>query len=512
MKLTSQSRRQRKENDMKEYYKIDPPKNNLKRVFIIGLLVLTVGFGTGLALTKRVRAADAPVSGSAGPGLTDQEISDMKTVVHRRGHSFAIGHNGATKYKLSQLCGLQCTFAGQLMLSSNQTGVSLLKSLPSKFDWRDADGLTPVRNQGNCGSCWSFSTLGVLEANIKIKDKQSVDLSEQYLISCNRNNWGCDGGWWAFGMLTSGAALESSFPYKAADVPCQNVSIPYKIDNWGYVGSRSGVPSVEAIKNAIYQYGPVTVGVYVDKYFQAYQGGIFDRSASGQCNHGVVLTGWDDSQGCWIMRNSWGSDWGESGYMRIKYGTSSIGYAAAYIVYKGGVTPTTSSSPTVTVKPTASPSPTPTVNPTASPDSNPDSGNLALNQTVQASGALSGYEAYKAVDGNANTRWAASSYYSQWLAVNLKQSCTAGTVKIKWSQTNYARTYQLQGWNGSQWVSLKTVTGDGDWDSISFTSTNAVGKVRVVCTSRASTYYLIYELEVYAAAAKTKAKAKGKAR
>ncbi|HYH04755.1 MAG TPA: C1 family peptidase [Bacillota bacterium] len=488
---------------MKQYYQISPKKIFWKGIFTVGLLLLTVTSGTIFSLTQPVWAAS-----NIGPGLTEEEISEMRTEVHRRRHSFAVGHNVATKYKLSQLCGLQLSFGSQQMVSSTQTKVKLLTALPSKFDWRDVDGLTPVRNQGNCGSCWAFSTLGALEANIKIKDNQSVDLSEQYLISCNKNNWGCNGGWWAFSMLTSGAALESSFPYRAADVACQTVSTPYKIEKWSYVGASSSVPSVEAIKNAIYQYGPVTVAVYVDRYFQAYQSGIFDRHASGQPNHGVVLTGWDDSQGCWIMRNSWGSNWGESGYMRIKYGTSSIGYAAAYVVYKGGVTPTavptSTPTPTTTVKPTPSLAPSPSSSPSPTPTITPGTDNLALNQTVQASGSLSGYEAAKAVDGNLSTRWAASAAYSQWLAVNLKRSCTSGTVKIKWSQTNYARRYILQGWNGSQWINLQTVTGDGDWDSVSFSSSSAIGRIRVSCSSRASSYYLIYELEVYQTAAKAK--------
>lgn len=115
---------------------------------------------------------------------------------------------------------------------------------------------------------------------------------------------------------------------------------PYKIDSWGYVGSANGVPSVDAIKTAIYQYGPVAVAVAADSYFQSYTGGVFNRNSSSQVNHAVVLVGWDDSQQCWILRNSWGSGWGESGYMRIKYGVNQVGYGATYVVYKGGSTPT----------------------------------------------------------------------------------------------------------------------------------------------------------------------------
>lgn len=81
------------------------------------------------------------------------------------------------------------------------------------------------------------------------------------------------------------------------------------------------------------KYGPVTVAVTADVYFQAYINGIFDRHSSGVVNHAVVLVGWDDDRNCWLLRNSWGTDWGIDGHMCIKYGTSSVGHSAAYVIY-----------------------------------------------------------------------------------------------------------------------------------------------------------------------------------
>ena len=97
--------------------------------------------------------------------------------------------------------------------------------------------------------------------------------------------------------------------------------------------TRSSVPSTTAIKNAIYTYGPISVEVAVDSYFEAYSGGVFNANTASYINHAVVLVGWDDTNGCWIMKNSWGTGWGESGYMRIAYGCDLIGYAAAYAVW-----------------------------------------------------------------------------------------------------------------------------------------------------------------------------------
>ncbi|MBD3348130.1 MAG: DUF333 domain-containing protein [Candidatus Eisenbacteria bacterium] len=219
------------------------------------------------------------------------------------------------------------------------------RDLPAYFDWRDSDGVTPVKNQGQCGSCWAFGTVGPLECNIKIKDGVEVDLSEQWLVSCNQEGWGCGGGWWAHDYHLSttdpcgdaGAVLESVFPYTAADDPCNcPYTHDYFIDAWGYVPGGD-IPSPDAIKQAILDYGPVSVGVAVDQNFQDYEGGVFSADTAPEINHGVVLVGWDDSQGTegiWFLRNSWGPSWGENGYMRIEYGVDFVGYGTAYVDYR----------------------------------------------------------------------------------------------------------------------------------------------------------------------------------
>jgi PKD repeat protein len=219
---------------------------------------------------------------------------------------------------------------------------------PAQFDWREHGGLPPIRNQGGCGSCWAFATVGALECNLKIRDNIIVDLSEQYLVSCNSMGWGCNGGYWAHDYhlpLTDpfhktdpcgnyGPVLETEFPYVAEDVYC---ACPYThqtslcLDDW----SEFGPASVSLIKHAILVYGPVGVLVFVDEAFQAYVGGVFNACATTLVtNHAVVLVGWDDnlgSEGCWILRKSWGPGWGEDGYMYIEYGCSRVGAGPAYV-------------------------------------------------------------------------------------------------------------------------------------------------------------------------------------
>lgn len=215
--------------------------------------------------------------------------------------------------------------------------------LPSAFSWCDQGKCTSVRDQGQCGSCWAFSTVGALESAIKIATGSSKDLSEQYLVSCNSDGWGCNGGWYAHdyhqwkyiaGEPGPGAVYETDFHYQAQDVPCNPPHTHNEqISTWQYVGSSNGVPSISAIKQAIYDHGPVSAAVYVGLDFQRYTSGVFTTRQKGTVNHAIVLVGWDDSQGYWILRNSWGTSWGESGYMRIKYGTSNVGYAASYVVF-----------------------------------------------------------------------------------------------------------------------------------------------------------------------------------
>ena len=220
------------------------------------------------------------------------------------------------------------------------------RDLPPSFNWLDEGGCTSVKNQGSCGSCWAFATVGPLESNILIKDGIEVDLSEQWLVSCNRDGWGCGGGWFAHDYHEwktdpcggTGAVMEADFPYAAADLPC-DCPYPheYFIEDWSYVGTAYGVPSVAAMKQAIYDHGPISVAVAVNSTFQNYQGGVFEACSASSINHGVVLVGWDDNQGSngiWYLRNSWGPGWGENGYMRIVYGCNYVGYGACYVEYE----------------------------------------------------------------------------------------------------------------------------------------------------------------------------------
>jgi C1A family cysteine protease/predicted secreted protein len=220
------------------------------------------------------------------------------------------------------------------------------QDLPSSFNWCDLGGCTQVKDQGRCGSCWAFGTAGPLELGILIREGVPEDLSEQYLVSCNTEGWGCNGGLWAHdyhawkvppGEDGAGGVEESSFPYVARDGSCAPPHPhEYQIDAWTYIGGERGIAPVVDIKRAIYEHGPVAAAVCVNSAFQSYSEGIFGGPGCLLVNHAVVLVGWDDEQGdagVWMLRNSWGADWGEDGYMHIAYGASNVGWGANYVTY-----------------------------------------------------------------------------------------------------------------------------------------------------------------------------------
>ncbi len=225
-----------------------------------------------------------------------------------------------------------------------------VSGLPAHFDWRDYGIVTPVRNQGICGGCWAFGTVGVMESALWKNGIANVNLSEQFLLDCNTDHWTCNGGLTAHkyhydvpGSIqrVAGAVLEAEKPYASFEGSCtRNYRKPYVLKGWKFIsGSESTVPTVDEIKSAIYQYGPVAAGVCVGEWFHNYLFGTFatDESTScgGHVNHLINLVGWDDEGRYWILRNSWGAVWGTKGYMHIRWGVSKVGRGASYVLGAG---------------------------------------------------------------------------------------------------------------------------------------------------------------------------------
>jgi inhibitor of cysteine peptidase len=217
------------------------------------------------------------------------------------------------------------------------------EGLPAAFNWCDQGACTPVKDQGVCGSCWAFATTGVVESALKRIDGVERDLSEQYLISAGTHGT-CNGGGPAYDLFIgdlpahqteAGAVYESDLPYLGQDVPLTR-ALPHheRLLAWNQVVNAD----IATIKRIIYEHGPVDTALCVGLGFMSYQSGVFETDESVPCyaGHAVVLVGWDDSRGsrgAWRLRNSWGSMWGEGGYMWIGYGVSGIGQWINYVRY-----------------------------------------------------------------------------------------------------------------------------------------------------------------------------------
>lgn len=216
------------------------------------------------------------------------------------------------------------------------------------WDWRAEGKVTPVKQQGSCGSCWAFTTAAAFESSYLIQNNKSIDMSEQQIVNCSRAGSCASGGWPgdAFdyllmkGPTSSGSRSgidESVEPYKGKDMQCK----PYKTTSyqtvaWGYVANGNRTPTVKEIKQALCKYGPLASAVYVTNHFQAYTGGVFNEkvktSSASDVNHAITIVGWDDSLNAYLIKNSWGDKWGIKGYMWIDYKSANIGYGTMWVV------------------------------------------------------------------------------------------------------------------------------------------------------------------------------------
>jgi len=235
-------------------------------------------------------------------------------------------------------------------------------ALPSSYDWRNVDGqnwLTAIRNQGGCGSCWAFSTIGSVESVFKMTQGITTDLSEQHLVSDCCGAGSCSGGWPTSAMefiQSSGVSTESCIPYIASNSACATQcngggSISPTLN---YVSQViTGNSDNTSLKTNLINHGPLNVYLGISGSY----GGYFDNNGVYRCtndnqsgtnsgiDHAVVLVGYNDAGGYWIIRNSWGTGWpygawNDGGYFKLGYGECNTGVYGYSTVANPPVTPT----------------------------------------------------------------------------------------------------------------------------------------------------------------------------
>lgn len=256
---------------------------------------------------------------------------------NKKGLSYTMGVNEFSdltwdefkKHKLGAAQNCSATRKGNHKLTS--------AVLPESKDWRESGIVSPVKSQGGCGSCWTFSTTGALEAAYAQAYGKGISLSEQQLVDCAGafNNFGCSGGLpsqaFEYIKYNGGLETEEAYPYTAKDGVCKYSSANAAVQVLESVNITLGAE--DELKHAVALVRPVSVAFEVVDPFRSYTGGVYTSTTCGNkpmdVNHAVLAVGYGVEGGVpyWLIKNSWGADWGDKGYFKMEMGKNMCGVA-----------------------------------------------------------------------------------------------------------------------------------------------------------------------------------------
>lgn len=333
--------------------------------FVKGLLLLCL-FPTVLHAQQKILPQSYQLREAKAAPQLKQLLVQQRTFIQQNKLDFLVSNTSVSEFKLDRITGVlpvtdkQRSEATTLINSKvlSQDVLNIIKQLKvtcktddRSYDARNAHYVPAIRFQ-ECGNCWAYSSVGVLEiSDIKVNHVSpptDIDLSEKQIVACSGAG-SCSGGWpyqvleWLTktGTRVMPAAQD---PDNGTNGPCLPVPSDAKVAalDWGIVDPSAGLfnlASVDKIKEAICTYGSVSCCLEATPLFQNFAGsGVFKETASTTSNpgvnHAIVLIGWDDTKQAWLLRNSWGTDWGDQGYAWISYHTNNIGYGAIWVVAK----------------------------------------------------------------------------------------------------------------------------------------------------------------------------------
>jgi len=283
------------------------------------------------------------VIATARPSLAwdaDEELARIREEIARNGESWIAGHTSVSHLnpeERARMLGGRFDEDLWLEMSTGSVVPARPEDLPESLDWRVLGGMTPAKNQGGCGSCWCFGPTAAFESMIKIYTGVETNLSEQQGLVCSGNPNGCDGGTAGFIaqlQMGMGQVSESCMPYTGSDgAAC----VDDDCDSVDRIRGFSAVPYDETALKTALMIGPLSVYMYAGGSLFNYQGGCYQNTSTATSNHCVTLCGWDDNacsaQGAWLIKNSWGTSWGDGGFGWIRMGDCRVGEGAILLDY-----------------------------------------------------------------------------------------------------------------------------------------------------------------------------------